>query len=53
MWVNQWFKLMETQPNFYELFNKIDKLRGELNEACNFGSKETQVNFCVYNVYIK
>jgi hypothetical protein len=45
MWVNQRFQLMEKQPNFYELLNKIDNLRLELNEACNLDSKETQVRF--------
>lgn len=49
MWVNQRWQIKESSPQLYELLNKMINLQTELNEACSFASKDTQVSYCAKN----
>jgi hypothetical protein len=47
MWLNnnRW-EIKDICPNIYDLLNKMDTLRLELNDACKLDSSQTQVS-CV------
>lgn len=43
MWINEKWQIQDSSPSIYTLLTKIDLLRQELNENCQFNSEKTQV----------
>lgn len=48
MWINEKWQIQEDYPNLYILLTKIDSLRQELNENCQFESQKTQTQLTCY-----